>query len=174
MNATLYPDLVMFRKFSILAAASSVCTAALVLLSVGGAIAQEKTTYVGPSIGFSNGTTLYGINAKFKVADSISVRPFVQFANRSYGPVSASLTFYGASASYDFNIPSSDFNPYAGIGYLGATGSASYQGITYSATDSGVYFEIGTDYNISDTIALNANYKFKDNGYFSFGGAYRF
>ncbi len=49
-----------------------------------------------------------------------------------------------------------------GIGYLGVTGSASFQGVTYSATDSGVYFEVGSDYNITDSIALNANYKSKD------------
>ncbi|WP_373542172.1 outer membrane beta-barrel protein [Chamaesiphon sp.] len=163
----------MSHKISILAAAAAVSTAALVLLA-GGAIAQEKTSYVGPSIGFSDGDTLYGVNAKFKVSDNISVRPFIQFANRSVGPVSASVTLYGASASYDFSLPSTDFSPYAGIGYLAATGSASFQGITYSATDSGIYFEVGTDYNISETIALNANYKFKDDGYFSFGGAYRF
>ena len=174
MNTILHPDLVMSRKSSVLAASASVCTTALVLLAAGGAIAQEKTSYVGPSIGFSSGETLYGVNAKVKVSDNISVRPFLQFASRSYGPVSASITFYGASASYDFSLPRSDFNPYAGLGYLGATGSVSYQGTTYSATDSGIYFEIGTDYNISDTIALNANYKFKDSGYFSFGGAYRF
>jgi Outer membrane protein beta-barrel domain len=175
MNTILHPDLDMSRKSSILATAAAVCTAALVLLSAGGATAQEKTTYVGPSIGFSNGDTFYGVNAKFKISDNISVRPFVQFASRSFGPVSASLTVAGASASYDFSLPSSDFNPYAGLGYLSSTGSASYQGITYSAPGgSGIYFEVGTDYNISDIIALNANYKFRDGGYFSFGGAYRF
>jgi opacity protein-like surface antigen len=163
----------MSSKKSIFAVAS-LLTVSCVLLSAGGASAQEKTTYVGPSIGFSNGTTLYGVNAKFKVADSISVRPFVQFASRSVGPVSATLTFYGASATYDFSLPSTQFAPYAGIGYLGATASASFQGASASASDSSIYFEAGSDYNISDSIALNANYKFKDNGFFSFGGAYRF
>ena len=171
LTTILYPDLMtMTRKFSILATVSSSLTAALLLSSVSSAIAQEKTSYVGPSIGFSGGETLYGINGKVKVADSISIRPFLQFSSRDYGPVNASITLYGAAATYDFSLPSSGFNPYAGIGYLGATGSASFQGITYSATDSGVYFEVGSDYSISDSIALNANYKFKDSGYFSFGG----
>jgi opacity protein-like surface antigen len=164
----------MFSKFSIFTAASCLVTASCVLGSASGATAQEKTTYVGPSIGFSNGTTLYGVNAKFKVADNISVRPFVQFSSRSFGAANVTVTFYGASATYDFSLPSTQFAPYAGIGYLGATASASFQGQSASASDSSIYFEAGSDYNITDSIALNANYKFKDNGFFSFGGAYRF
>jgi opacity protein-like surface antigen len=165
----------MSSKFSIFTAASCLLTASCVLVSAGGVNAQEKTTYVGPSIGFSNGTTLYGVNAKFKVADNISVRPFVQFSSRSFGSVNATVTFYGASATYDFSLPSSGgFAPYAGIGYLGATASVSGPGGSLSGSDSSIYFEAGSDYNITDSIALNANYKFKDNGFFSFGGAYRF
>ena len=164
----------MSSKKSIFAVASCLLTASCVLLSAGGASAQEKTSYVGPSIGFSNGTTLFGINAKVKVADSISIRPFVQFGSRSVGPVSATVTFYGASATYDFSLPSTQFAPYAGVGYLGATASASFQGSSASASDSSIYFEVGSDYNITDSIAVNANYKFKDNGFLSIGGAYRF
>ncbi|WP_310481848.1 outer membrane beta-barrel protein [Chamaesiphon sp. VAR_48_metabat_403] len=163
----------MSSKKSIFAVAS-LLTASCVLLSAGGASAQEKTSYVGPSIGFSNGTTLFGINAKIKVADSISVRPFVQFGSRSIGPVNGNVTFYGASATYDFSLPSTQFAPYAGVGYLGATASVSFQGQSASGSDSSIYFEVGSDYNVTDSIAINANYKFKDNGFFSVGGAYRF
>ncbi len=174
IDIILYLGLVMTRKSSILAVASSLGMAAVVMFSGGSVSAQEKTSYVGPSIGFGSGNTVYGINAKFKVADDISVRPFIQFGNRSEGPVSASLTLYGASATYDFNLPQSEFKPYAGVGFLGATASVSVPGASVSGTGSGIYLEVGSDYNISDTIALNANYKFRDGGYLSVGGAYRF
>jgi hypothetical protein len=168
----IHPKTVMFYKSSIFAAASSLLTAALVLVSVGGAIAaDEKTSYVGPSIGFSNGTTLYGINAKIKVADSISVRPFIQFGSISAGPVSATLTNYGASATYDFSLPDAGFNPYLGVGVLGSSVSVGNFG---SASGSGIYFEAGADYNASESIVINANYKFRDSGYLSIGGGYRF
>jgi Outer membrane protein beta-barrel domain len=164
----------MIYKSSILAVISSMATAAIVMCSVSSVSAQEKTSYVGPSIGFGSGDAVYGVNAKFKVADDISVRPFIQFGNRSAGSVNATLTLYGASASYDFTLPQSEFKPYAGVGYIGATASVSVPGANFSGSSSGIYFEVGSDYNISDTIALNANYKFRDGGYLSVGGAYRF
>lgn len=160
----------MFDKSSIFAATSAAIASACVLMCAGSVTAQEKTTYVGPSIGFGSGVTVFGVNGKFKVADSISVRPFVQFGSVS----SVSITYYGASATYDFSFPQSEFQPYAGVGFLGATASASFAGTSVSASTSGLYFEVGTDYNISDTIALNANYKFRDGGYLSLGGGYRF
>ncbi|WP_295621520.1 outer membrane beta-barrel protein [Chamaesiphon sp. GL140_3_metabinner_50] len=164
----------MIFKKSVFAVAS-LLTVSCTLLSAGGASAQEKTSYVGLSLSSIGGTTFYGVNSKFKVADSISARPFFQFASASSGSTSATLSVYGASATYDFSLPSTQFAPYAGIGYLGASLSATGPGGSGSINlGSGIYFEAGTDYNITDSIALNANYKFKDNGYFSFGGAYRF
>lgn len=168
-------NLIMFNKSSIIAATSAAIASACLLMCVESATAQsapiqDKTTYVGPSIGFGSGVTVYGVNGKFKVADSISVRPFVQFGSVS----GINITYYGASATYDFSLPQSEFQPYAGVGYLGATASASFAGTSVSASTSGIYFEVGSDYNISDSIALNANYKFRDSGYFSLGGGYRF
>lgn len=177
MNAILLPHLNMSHKSSILATVASVCTAALLLLSAGGANAQEKTTYIGPSVSFVGGGSLIGVNAKFKVADSISVRPFVQFGTITYGAFgNDSVTIFGASATYDLNIPRSDFNPYAGVGYQSGPGSKNVGfGLSIpSPITSGIYFEVGTDYNISDSIALNASYRIKDGGSFNLGGAYRF
>jgi opacity protein-like surface antigen len=165
----------MSSKFSIFTAASCLLAASCVLVSAGGVHAQEKTTYVGLSLSSISGTTFYGVNSKFKIADSISARPFIQFASASSGSTTATLALYGASATYDFSLPSTQFAPYAGVGYAGASVSVSGPNGSGSANlGSGIYFEAGTDYNITDSIALNANYKFKDNGYFSFGGAYRF
>ena len=169
----------MFHKSSIFTATSAAIVSACLLLGVGSATAQEKTSYVGPSIGINNsGNILYGVNAKFKVADSISVRPYIQFLSKSFGDgFNASATYYGVSATYDFSIPQSNFQPYAGIGYFGTnlSGSGSVGSTASTSVDSGIYLELGSDYNISDVIALNVNYKSRNGGgYFSFGGAYRF
>jgi opacity protein-like surface antigen len=166
----------MFSKSSVVTATSAIFTATFVLLSVGGASASEqKNNYVGPTIGFSSGTTLYGVVSKFKVADSFSLRPFIQFASASSGPSSATVTIYGASATYDFNLPNSGFNPYAGVGYAGGSVSYNTPGSSGSFNlGSGIYFEAGADYHATDSIAINANYKFKDGGYLSIGGGYRF
>ncbi len=148
-------------KFSILAATSS----ALMILSIGSASAvEENSNYIGPSIGFTNGTTLYGVNSKFRVIDSVSVRPFIQFANSSTG----NATVYGGTVTYDFSIPQSGLVPYLGFGLLevNTTGTASGRG--------GGYFEAGVDYNATDNISLNANYKTGQYGLVNIGGGYRF
>jgi hypothetical protein len=43
-----------------------------------------------------------------------------------------------------------------------------------SASAGGYYSEIGVDYNISDSVVVNANYKVGKSGYLSIGGGYRF
>ncbi len=135
---------------------------------------SSKKNYVGPTIGFGNNITVYGVTSKFAVSDNISVRPFFQFGSGSSGPVSANVTLFGTTATYDFSLPQSDFSPYAGIGYLSASATVSVPGASFSGTGSGIYFEVGSDYNVSDSIAINANYKFRDGGYLSIGGGYRF
>lgn len=143
-----------------------------IVSSANNAMAQDaKKNYVGPSIGFANGTTLFGVNSKFGVSDNVSVRPYAQFG--SIGGIS--ITSYGATATYDFSIPKTDFAPYAGIGFGGLTGSAGGA----SASASGLALEFGSDYNVSDSIALNANYRILTNGngngsLFNIGGGFKF
>jgi hypothetical protein len=160
-----------------LALASAILTLSVVGVTLVPAAAQaqpmptDKKNYVGPQVNFFNGATGFGATSKFGVADNISVRPFVSFA--SQGGVSA--TFYGAAATYDFNLdqpgqPPTGFTPYAGIGYLGVSASAG----GFSGSASSVYFELGSDYEVSENIALNANYRFKDGGFFSIGGGWKF
>jgi hypothetical protein len=69
----------MFHKSSIFTATSAAIVSACLLIGVGSATAQEKTNYVGPSIGINkSGDILYGLNAKFKVADTmVLVRPMI-------------------------------------------------------------------------------------------------
>jgi hypothetical protein len=146
-------------KFSILAATSS----ALMILSIGRVSAvEDNLNYIGPSINFINGTTLYGVTSKFGVAENVSIRPFIQFASSGEG----GLTIYGGSVNYGFNIPKSGLIPYVGFGYavVNTTGVA-----TGKSAD---YLEIGADYNATDNLALNAHYK--TNGWVNIGAGYRF
>jgi hypothetical protein len=152
-------------KSSIFAATSSILTAALILLSVGSSsAAEDKQNYAAPSIGFVNGTTLYGINAKFGLAENVSLRPFIQSKNSGTGTGTA----YGTSVTYNFKIPSSGLIPYLGIGAaeITTTGTASGNG--------GIYFEGGVDYNASDNFVINANYKSASSTWINIGAGYRF
>ena len=153
-------------KSSIFAATSSILTAALILLSVSDVSASEDNqNYVAPSIGFLNGSTFYGVNAKFGlVAENIALRPFIQYANSGSG----SATIYGTSVTYNFKMPISALIPYLGLGTAGisTTGTATGNG--------GFYFEGGVDYNASDNFVLNANYKTASNSWINIGAGYRF
>jgi hypothetical protein len=152
-------------KSSIFAATSSILTAAMILLSVSSAsAAEDKQNYVAPSIGFVSGNTLYGINAKFGLAENIAVRPFIQLNNSGTG----SVTVYGASVTYNLKIPNSGLIPYVGIGAgsVATTGTSSGKG--------GIYFEGGVDYNASDNLVINANYKSASTTWINIGAGYRF
>jgi opacity protein-like surface antigen len=144
-----------------------------------GSSAPSKANYVGVSLGFGDVGTLYGINSKFGISDSISLRPFVQFGSRTvsngFASANLSLTAFGASATYDLNIPNSEFRPYAGIGYASISGTVSAGGQSFSGGSSGIYGEVGSDYNLSESIVVNANYKFlSGGGFFNIGGGFRF
>jgi Outer membrane protein beta-barrel domain len=147
----------------------------------------DKKNYVGVTVGSFLNIPVYGISAKFGIADNISVRPFIQFGKvpqsllnlaQANNNVSISGFIYGLSATYDFNIPSSDLAPYAGIGLANASGSYvnnnpnTFQG--GSSFTSPVYVELGADYSLTNDVTINVNYKFQDLGFFSFGAGYKF
>ena len=143
--------------------------------------------YIAPSISFGQrleasfggqivpgtGATLtaYGVTGKIEVADNISVRPFVTFGSGSSptlsvagftGNVNYSSTTYGVSGTYDYTIPNSDFTPYGGAGFYSNSVNTSVTPNIFgvgTTSQSGLYFEAGVDYQISDSIILNANYK---------------
>jgi Outer membrane protein beta-barrel domain len=104
------------------------------------------------------------VSAKLGVADNFAVRPFIQFNNSN----TSSLTAYGLSVTYNFNIPRSGLIPYAGIGYLG--GSSTGQ----SSINAGIYGEFGADYHASEQVSLNAHYKTANYGGVNIGVGYRF
>jgi opacity protein-like surface antigen len=166
----------MLNKFLTSILTSSVLVATIALLSATGATAQSaKKNYIGPSIGFGSAggasATLFGVNSKFGVADSVSIRPYAQFGN--VGGVS--ITSYGATATYDFNVPQSEFAPYIGIGYGGIAVGAGGR----SASVGGLAIEVGADYNVSDSAALNASYRIltvsgESVSSFNIGGGFKF
>jgi opacity protein-like surface antigen len=166
----------MLNKFLTSILTSSVLVVTIAVLSATSAMAQPSNkNYIGPSIGFGSAgggsTTLFGVNSKFGVADSISVRPYVQFGSVA----GIGITSYGATATYDFNIPQSDFAPYAGIGYGGVSASAGGQ----SVSGGGLALEFGADYHVNDSVALNASYRILNisggsASTFNIGGGFKF
>ena len=152
-------------KFSIRMATFSILTAASILLSVGSASASEENqNYVAPSVGFFGQNTFYGINGKFGLGENVALRPFIQFNNSGTG----SATLYGASVTYNLNIPRSGLIPYLGFGGGGVSTTGTSSG------NGGVYFEGGVDYNANDNFVINANYKTAADAWINIGAGYRF
>jgi hypothetical protein len=151
-------------KFSVLSITSSILAVALVMFAAIDRVraSEENPNYIGPSINFINGITLYGVTSRFGIVDNVSVRPFIQFAN----PGSGSLTFYGASVSYNIKIPKTGLLPYVGFGYAGVSTTGTATG------KSADYLEVGADYHAVDNLAINAHYK--TNGWLNIGAGYRF
>jgi hypothetical protein len=131
---------------------------------------SAKKNYIGPAVTFTSGATGIGATSRFGVADNISIRPFATF----YSNYGVSVTAVGASATYDFNLDdgsgANPFTPYGGIGFYGVSASAS----GFTGNSSGVYFEVGADYDATESITLNVNHRFREGGYTSVGGGFRF
>lgn len=159
--------------------------------------ANPQIPHIGAQITVSGYGSGVGLNGKIGVADNISVRPHASFLSYS-GTGGGNITNFGAAATYELNLdPSgnqpSKFTPYAGAGY--DLSSVSLAGVSNAVSGlpsnianpiidnanndanrltSGFYFVLGTDYQISDTIALNANYRIGGLGGFNIGGSYKF
>jgi opacity protein-like surface antigen len=147
----------------------------------------KKKYYIAPSISFGQqlnasfggqiipgtGATLtaYGVTGKIEVADNISVRPFFTFGSGSSptisvagftGNVNYSSTTYGLAGTYDYKLPNSNFTPYGGAGFYSNSVNTSVTpnilGVG-TTSQSGLYFEAGVDYQVSESIIVNANYK---------------
>jgi opacity protein-like surface antigen len=118
----------------------------------------------------------YGVTGKIGVSENISIRPFISAGigssreNLGFStPIDVEFTnaTVGVAATYDLNLSNSDFTPYGGIGYSSSVAKASVAGSNQSIerTTSGVYLEVGTDYQLpASNIVLNANYKLQDGG----------
>lgn len=107
--------------------------------------ASPKKIYVGPQVEL-NGLTGVGAIGRIPVSDNFSVRPAVTFYN--------GVTLITGAVTYDFDLPQSQLVPYVGLGYsvLAANGGG--------GVAAGFTGQAGVDYEISDSITLNANLKF--------------
>ena len=141
---------------AVFVATVSICIATQLPSQAG----EAKKSYVGVGVTSVSSITGFGIVSKIGIADNVSIRPFISVLASSG---STSLYLAGASVTYDFNQTNADFNPYAGLGYgfVGIT-----NGIENANLGSSAYGEIGADYNVAESVAVNGNYKY----FFAGGG----
>ncbi len=116
------------------------CASATVMGVIQPASAQVGNSIIGPSVAFGSGNTVFGIDSKFGVAESISVRPAVYFGNGN--------TLFGSAVTYDFNLPNAGANkitPFVGGSLFFGSNSG----------NSSVFSILGgADFDVSDTIQL--------------------
>ncbi len=115
--------------------------AALLLLSIDTLVtprpAQAQSVFV-PTVTFDGGNTIWGIENRTSLSNSMSLRSFVSFANSS--PTAA--TRYGTSLNYNLDLGDEEkkFSPFVGIGYTTAAGANnSAAGFVQAGMD--LYFE---------------------------------
>ena len=96
--------------------------------------------YIAPSVSFGGGSSVFGIDSKFGIADNVSLRPFVTFPSGG--------TEFGSSITYDFDLRQASFpvTPFIGLGLGIETGNS-------NNTTTG-FAQIGADLNVSDSVAL--------------------
>jgi outer membrane protein W len=96
----------MKKLFSIAALATTTLVAAQSSAFAGGV----GNNSIGPSVVFGGGNTSIGADAKFGIANNLSVRPFAVFGSNT--------TNLGASLTYDFDLRNSanTITPFIGAG----------------------------------------------------------
>lgn len=115
-----------------------------------------------------------GITGRIGISDSISIRPFIAVGTGNVSGINFENATFGASVTYDLNIPNYDFTPYGGIGYATSTLKVPTLTSLDRSTSSG-YIEVGADYQLPDSnIVLNANYKIQDGGTFGISAGWGF
>jgi hypothetical protein len=82
--------------------------------------AQAQSVFA-PTVSFDSGNTIWGIENRTTLSDSISLRSFVSFANSS----PTANTRYGTSLNYNFDLGDEEkkFSPFLGIGYTTSSGN---------------------------------------------------
>jgi hypothetical protein len=108
--------------------------------------AEMGKNSIGPSLGIGNGATAIGIDSKFGVSDSLSLRPFIYFPSGG--------TIFGSGLTYDFNLTNTgnkvQITPFVGGTVL--IGSANNGGPSQTV----VGFTGGADFDVTDSIQLKA------------------
>jgi hypothetical protein len=96
--------------------------------------------YVGPSVTFGGGQSVFGVNSKLGIADNVSLRPYVLFPSGG--------TQFGTSLTYDWDLRQSPiaFTPFIGLGVGFQTGN--------SNTTTNGFAQVGADFNVNESFAL--------------------
>jgi hypothetical protein len=96
--------------------------------------------YIGPSVNFGNGSSVFGIDSKFGIADNVSLRPYVTFPSGG--------TTYGTSLTYDWDLRKSSLpiTPFVGLGI-------NFNSASNNTSTTG-FAQIGTDLDVSENISL--------------------
>jgi hypothetical protein len=117
--------------------------------------AQGKPSYVGPSLSFGGGTTIFGVDSRFPITSIFSLRPSVRFPSGGFT--------IGSSVTYDFPSLGAELGlePFAGVGFNVYTGDNNNSGTNFVG-----YVIGGADYSLSNEFTLtgNVNIPFQ-NGY---------
>ncbi len=140
-------------------------TSAIILSISTAAKAEMGKNAVGPSIGISDGKVYFGVDSKFIINETLSVRPFIYFPSRG--------AIFGAGLTYDFNDPNpvkqSQVIPFVGGAVAVASGSNS---------TTAVYITGGADFNVTNNIqfkgALGVPLTGGQNTQATFTAGYRF
>ncbi len=115
------------------------CTSTAILSISTAVQAEMGKNAIGPSIGISDGKAYFGLDSKFIINETLSVRPFVYFPSRG--------AMFGAGLTYDFNVPNpvkpSQVIPFVGGAVAVASGANS---------TTAVYITGGADFDITDRI----------------------
>jgi hypothetical protein len=141
-----------FTMKKIIATLTMLCASAMAMGVMQPANAQTGNSVVGPSVAFGSGSTVFGIDSKFGVTDSISVRPAIYFGSGN--------TLFGSAVTYDFKLPSTGANaitPFVGGSLLFGSNSGS----------SSVFSILGgADFDVSESIQLKGalNIPISNNG----------
>lgn len=96
--------------------------------------------YIGPSVNFGNGSTVFGIDSKFGIADNLSLRPYVTFPSGG--------TTYGTSLTYDWDLRQSPLSitPFIGLGI----NFNSFSGNTQTTG----FAQLGADLDVSESFSF--------------------
>jgi hypothetical protein len=151
---------------SMVAIASSMAA----LSSISPARAEMGTSVVGASLLIGGGTTSIGLDSKFGVSETLSVRPFLYFPSGG--------TIFGTGLTYDFQNfgknPKVKITPFLGGGIaIGSNSSGA------SATTA--FLTAGADFAVTPEIELKASLDIPFNSTIGvtttsvkLGGGYRF
>jgi hypothetical protein len=108
--------------------------------------AEDYKNTIGPAIVIGGGSSTLGIDSKFAINDTLSVRPFVYFPSGG--------TAFGSGLTYDFNNVSKSnrvkITPFLGGGISIASGSNS------NTSSTVVFLTGGADFGINENVELKA------------------